>query len=287
MVQFKFRVYFENLSNRELGALCWVLHPLGDSSKDYCHSLGMAKPLGMGVVKLDATLYLTARATRYGSLFDGDNWQTGVSVTGKQLSDRNTLEELTREFEEHILSMLHPGRPCTHLSGLKRIGMLLKLLEWPGFPPQLPPTPDNRFLQSQSRPNTRYMSVQLPGVPSNQRNEYRDRPVLPDPSAFGILAGDVEPVVDATTPTVSFRPVSTGPLTQGGTPPATGFTGTRREKVALVGSARNGKVVRTEQGQEILCTGFPGYIPPGRRECRADVIRQDGKAIRAVFKAWI
>ena len=50
-MKFSFRMYFENLSERELGALCWVLHPLGDEQKTYCHSLGMGKPLGMGAVK--------------------------------------------------------------------------------------------------------------------------------------------------------------------------------------------------------------------------------------------
>lgn len=193
-VNFTFRVYFENLSAGELGALCWVLHPLGDPTKTYCHSLGMGKPLGMGVVQLSVTLHLTNRFERYASLFDGQNWQTGVE-TGQALADRITLERLVQPFEVHLLSILTPDAPRTHLFELRRIAMLLKTLELDGFLPELPATPGNRFLTSQNRPNTRYMTVQLPNTPVDQRNEYRERPVLPTPEAFGNLTGHVAVVL--------------------------------------------------------------------------------------------
>lgn len=170
-VTFTFRVYFENLSDVELGALCWTLHPLGDPAKTYCHSLGMGKPLGMGAVKLDATLRLTDRVTRYGSLFDGDNWQTSVTDAGDRLSDRTVLERRTQTFEQQILDVLKPDKPCMHLSDLSRIGMLLKMLEWPG--------------PSQNEVGTLGLG------------EFRDRKVLPDPSAsvFGTLTGYAVPTV--------------------------------------------------------------------------------------------
>jgi len=173
-VRFKFRIYFENLSERELGALCWTLHPLGDPRKTYCHHLGMGKPLGMGAVKLEATLYLTDRQTRYSSLFDGDNWQMGITGPGESLSDRVTLERRTKDFEQHILGILGLNAKCRHLFKVKRIGMLLKMMEWPGYPAD--PNGDC-YLSNLRRPNTRYMTIQ-------PTNEYRDRPVLPDPSAF-------------------------------------------------------------------------------------------------------
>jgi CRISPR-associated protein (TIGR03986 family) len=173
-VQFRFRVYFENLSDRELGALCWALHPLGDPAKEYCHHLGMGKPLGMGAVKLEATLCHTDRSRRYASLLEGDNWQTGTSGTAVSLSDRATLERRTRAFEERILEVLGLNGTCAHLSELRRIAMLLKMMEWPGFRADLN---GNCFLTAQNRPNTRYMTIQ-------PNNEYRERPVLPDPRAF-------------------------------------------------------------------------------------------------------
>jgi CRISPR-associated protein (TIGR03986 family) len=170
-VEFRFRVYFENLSDAELGALCWTLHPLGDPTKTYCHNLGMGKPLGMGAVQLDATLHLTDRVTRYGSLFDGDDWRTGAAGTGEHLSNRVVLERCTQIFEQYFLDELKPNKPCTHLSDLKRIGILLKMLEWEG--------------RSQSE------------VRTLELDEFRQRKVLPDPSAseFGTLTGYAVPTV--------------------------------------------------------------------------------------------
>ncbi|MEW6771603.1 MAG: TIGR03986 family CRISPR-associated RAMP protein [Bacillota bacterium] len=191
-VKFRFRIYFKNLSERELGALCWVLHPLGDPKKEYCHQLGMGKPLGMGAVKLEATLHLTDRTKRYSSLFDGSNWQTGLSGSAELLSNRITLEQRTRKFEEHILGRLNLNKPCNHLYKLKRIAMLLKMMEWPGYPP-VPSDP--LFLHKEGRPNTRYMELK----------EFRDRPVLPAPSAFGQLTGDIEPMQPTISGTNSLK----------------------------------------------------------------------------------
>jgi CRISPR-associated protein (TIGR03986 family) len=213
-VKFTFRVYFENLSDRELGVLCWTLHPL--ASKTYCHSLGMGKPLGMGAVTLDATLYLTGRRKRYSVLFDGDNWQTGVTGVGEKLSDRAVLERLTQKFELDVLDVLKPNKPCAHLSDLKRIGMLLKMMEWPGL--------------SQSDVAT----LALP--------EFRQRKVLPDPSAslFGGLSGDAVPTV-ANEPSLiptSLNDVSNSP--QEKKPPPGGKTG-GTPKTAV---PRSGELVR-------------------------------------------
>lgn len=92
---------------------------------------------------------------------------------------------------------LGPDKSCLHLSELKRIGMLLKLMEWPGFPAD---PSGGLFLAN--RPNTRYMRVQ-------PQNEYRDRPVLPDPSKFGPLTGDAAPQGAPASDTTSPRSAAT------------------------------------------------------------------------------
>jgi hypothetical protein len=196
--RFQFRIYFENLSEVELGALCWVLEPLGhpklgEEQKELCHHLGMGKPLGMGSVKLVATLFFTERKARYEKLFDGNDWQTGLRKTnGKPVPE--SLEEYRTKFEKEALTKLQLHSKYEHLYDLKRIAMLLKLMEWPGYPAELPARPDKRMVTDQDgtiRPNTRYMIIRFEdeSIPTEERNEYRHRPVLPDPEAFGVLLG--------------------------------------------------------------------------------------------------
>jgi len=196
-VTFSFRVHFENLSDRELGALCWTLHPRGEPGQRYFHHLGMGKPLGMGAVELHARLHLIDRPRRYATLFreGGDTWELGESIisesssintssnaggsevaTGEDLADPGVLARLTRPFEEHLLGELRPDPPCTRLADLLRIAILLKLLEWPGYRAK---EDGGTYLPDQARPNTRYMKIQ-----SANGNEYRHRPVLPDPTQF-------------------------------------------------------------------------------------------------------
>lgn len=191
--KFSFRVYFENLSDAELGALCWILHPLGEAQQEYCHHLGMGKPLGMGSVKLSAKLFLSERNKRYKNLFKGKDWERGEQEAGEDLANRSTLEKLVKPFEEKLLRELQPDRPCAHLFLMQRIGMLLRMMEWPGFPALLPATPENRVLQD--RPNTRYMTIRFedPNLPADRKNEYRERPVLPSPSAFGAPINGASP----------------------------------------------------------------------------------------------
>jgi len=178
-VHFSFRVYFENLSDRELGALCWTLHPNGEFDRRYCHHLGMGKPLGMGAVELHARLHLINRLQRYKTLFNesGDTWQLGdANAEGEDLAIPDVLASRTRLFEEHLLKQLSPDPPCTRLADMRRIAMLLKLLEWPGYRAE---KEGDLYLEAEGRPNTRYMTIQ-------PVNEYRDRPVLPDPTLFDV-----------------------------------------------------------------------------------------------------
>ncbi len=178
-IKFKFRLYFENLSDQELGALCWILHPLGDKKKDYVYKSGMGKPLGMGAVKLDATLFLTDRQKRYNSLFSNDGWESGIGGGGEKLSSSDVLRERVKPFERDILDKLGLEQ-CQHLYELKRVAMLLKLMEWPGFPQD---RKGAMFLREENRPNTRYMYLE----------EFRERRVLPDPCAFGEITGTIAP----------------------------------------------------------------------------------------------
>ena len=156
-VHFKFCVYFENLNDAELGALLWVLAlPEG-----YCQSLGMGKPLGMGAVKITPTLFLSNRNLRYTRLFENGKWANGFY-------QETDSERFTRAFETFMLSKMDVADKgsATAFSKIERIQMLLKMLEFPG--------PDHDW--------TRYMEIERKaGYPDEKVNEFKERPVLPDP----------------------------------------------------------------------------------------------------------
>ncbi len=205
-ITFTFRVYFDNLSDRELGALCWTLHPFGREGQDYCHSLGMAKSLGMGAVTLDATLHLTDRVQRYDSLLNADgDWQSGTADVSQCLSDRATLERYVGPFEQRVLETLRLQDKAQHLYVLERIAMLLRLMEWPGVPRRLLPDLNDR------PNNARSMRIELM-VDGRRHNEFGRRPVLPDPSQFDQpLTGTLRPAPWAP----ETRPHDSGNTTMG------------------------------------------------------------------------
>jgi len=148
-VTFRFRVYFENLTDVELGALLWTLN-LPDG---HHHKIGMGKPLGLGSVAIEPWLVLIDRPARYRQLFDGDGWYTG---------EREELnrQQFREEFEQYVLECMErkAREDAQSLAEVPRIQMLLKMLEWPG--------PDHEL--------TKYMVIE-------PNNEYKERPVLPDP----------------------------------------------------------------------------------------------------------
>jgi CRISPR-associated protein (TIGR03986 family) len=170
-VSFKFKVYFENLSAAELGALLWVLRLPGSESGAYRHKLGMGKPYGLGSVRLEPSLLLQDRGLRYQTLFAGAKqglaWQNGE----RDLRHGEAIEDQIAAFERYMADWLNLPAGAT-FGEQKRIQALLKLLAWPG------PNPSK----------TRYLEIEH--LEYNERrgkeekvNEYKDRKVLPTPVA--------------------------------------------------------------------------------------------------------
>ncbi len=145
-VRFRFRVYFENLSEVELGALLWVL----DLPEEHYHKVGMGKPLGLGAVEIRPKLVLSDRSRRYAQLFDDKAWANAEA-------EESNLARFKQAFENYILDNMAPTerRNANTLRDVERIRMLLTMLKWPG--------PDPRF--------TEYMDLK----------DFKKRPVLPDP----------------------------------------------------------------------------------------------------------
>ncbi|MHB1421129.1 MAG: TIGR03986 family type III CRISPR-associated RAMP protein [Bacillota bacterium] len=149
-VKFSFRIYFENLTSEELGALLWVLVLPGEAGKQYRHKLGMGKPLGMGSVRVKPVLHLVDRRTRYERLLENGKWYQGKTTN-------KSADDFIAAFEKYILCNISPvergGKK--HLAEVPRIRMLVKMLEWPGPDPA----------------KTQYMDL----------SEFKERKVLSDP----------------------------------------------------------------------------------------------------------
>ncbi len=167
-IEFTFDIYFENLSDVELGALLWVLSLSSDKSQQlatgkadekYCFSLGMGKPLGMGAVKIDYNLHLSDRTARYSQLFNSNEW----SQDEKEQDEVNQAEiNCISEFEKYVLDRIsendyptqHNREHLEHLKQIPRIEMLLATLRCD------PPSESTYYMELES---------------------FKDRKVLPTP----------------------------------------------------------------------------------------------------------
>jgi CRISPR-associated protein len=166
-VSFDFTIWFENLSEVELGALLWVLDIAAD--KNYRLSLGMGKPLGMGAVQIITSQFLlTISQHRYTHLFQDFNWATGDNF---QIDPNKVQKSCLHKFENYVLK--HIESQSNHLHDVQRIQNLLKILSWPGV----------------AENSSRYMEIERKQQPcigdlgkNGKANEYKSRSILPTPS---------------------------------------------------------------------------------------------------------
>lgn len=68
---FRGRIRFDNLSDKELGALLFAI----DLPDGCAHKLGMGKSLGLGSVRIKPKLTIIQRKVRYEEVFDEDGWE--------------------------------------------------------------------------------------------------------------------------------------------------------------------------------------------------------------------
>ncbi len=148
---FEFKVYFNNLSKSELGALAWVLK----LPANHCHKIGMGKGLGLGSVLLhDIELHVDNCQQRYECLFSGKTW-------GQPTLDKS-IEEYKQVFESYVLNS--PIVDATSYLKLSRIEALLRMLHWWKR--------DDSWLET-----IRYMEIEHP----QNGDEYAARTILPTP----------------------------------------------------------------------------------------------------------
>ena len=147
-VTFRARIRFENLTDEELGALLFALQlPEG-----CCHKLGMAKPLGLGTVRITPKLFLSDRKARYSDLFA--EWVTPPANAEEKIAG------LKEKFEAYILSKIEKTGKLWETERLKELRKMLDVQA-------------GKKLEREDK--TRYMQIE-------PKNQFKDRPVLPKPS---------------------------------------------------------------------------------------------------------
>ena len=91
--KFRGRIRFDRLSSQELGALLKVFE-LAACDPSVCFKLGRGKSIGMGSVRIDATLRLCDKSA-YTQLFDDGGWHRGET-------DAQSIKEYTRKFDAYL-----------------------------------------------------------------------------------------------------------------------------------------------------------------------------------------
>lgn len=147
--KFKGKIRFENLSNVELGALLFALE-LPDGC---CHKIGMAKPLGLGSIKITPKLYLSDRKKRYESLFE--EWETPIEKSNK-------INDFKTAFEKYIKSKINVQTNLWEIDRLNEFKTMLNI---------------ETGKKHENNGKIRYMEIQ-----GNNGNEFKNRPVLPKPT---------------------------------------------------------------------------------------------------------
>jgi hypothetical protein len=246
--RFAFRVYFENLTDEELGALLWALElPAGCA-----HKLGMGKPLGLGSARIKVTsLRLTDRLARYRALLSDGEWVDGAR-------ESKDLSAFKHCFEKYVLAQIAScdRNNAKSLADTPRIRELLCLLSFDNAPPLA---------------ETSYMTIE-------PTNEYAERPVLPLPSTVLSSSKSSANPTGAQLGAKQKLAVSSSSQTTQQVVVATLLT-VPNNQLARVQLASN---------VELGCSGFSPMAKnrPGSK-CRVRLIAgPDGQPVRAEFVEW-
>jgi hypothetical protein len=159
--EFAGRIRFENLTDKELGTLLLAI----DLPTDCCHKIGMGKPLGLGTIEIEPTLYLSDRVERYSKLIDNKSWYLPFK------EDKSILD-FKKAFAGHLLKemQIEEGKDCVDtLWGIPRLNELKQMLLW-----------DAEKMKSELwLIETRYMPME-----GQRDTRYKDRWVLPKASTI-------------------------------------------------------------------------------------------------------
>lgn len=120
--KFQGRIRFNNLTIEELGCLLAVL----ELPPNCYHKLGMAKPLGLGSIKITPNLQIINRENRYKKLFTNElGWDTAIEEV-------SNLETYKNSFAQYVIEQLgmKKNKSIDDLWVEERLNTLKDMLTW-------------------------------------------------------------------------------------------------------------------------------------------------------------
>lgn len=163
-------IWFQNLSNVELGLLLEALEPSVEYENENtypAHKIGLAKPLGLGSIKIKVdglSILDTEEMYRKKKAAFIDNGHCQPQSTEK---DPNVYKQ---EFQRELLEKLNTSEDS--IWDLQRLKELKTMLEF-----NAKAIEEKDWLQK-----TRYMEIEREGNPKKEKNEFGQRPILPKAS---------------------------------------------------------------------------------------------------------
>lgn len=160
---FKGKIWFQNLSDMELGLLITALEPgfeVEDNDK-IAHKIGLGKPLGLGSITINVEDI---------QIFDTSN--TGYFSAYEKTSDSTDKESLRNSFLTTLADKL--GIPVDQIWTNNRLKELKTMLTWQ----------DDEVGSDAWLKKTRYMEITRGGKTGKAGNEYDGRPILPRPTQY-------------------------------------------------------------------------------------------------------
>lgn len=108
-------IHFQNLTAIELGALLKVFHLQDDTKQDIVYKIGMGKSLGMGSLRIAASLYLDSDG-RYTQLFENGKW--------KNSSQESDVQPFIDAFDSYAAEHLGAAKP-SYQESLKALRLMM------------------------------------------------------------------------------------------------------------------------------------------------------------------
>ncbi len=163
---FEGKIYFENLSEKELGALLFVLNlPEG-----CLHKIGMGKPLGLGTIQVTSSLVLSNRKKRYSSLLN--EWNQDEQKEEPDYMIKKYIEI----FSNDILAQTGEDKNHKELWNTERLQELKVILQ------KHNPDVQSKFRYMEIARDTNQYNPNT-GRPK-KINEFRERPILSQPTKY-------------------------------------------------------------------------------------------------------